>query len=197
VAYAPCGSQHKDAVQVTLEQIDLIKRFIAQYPKLQFVNDSAGKELGQLLKYLYLSQVKKYFVVALIFKSSGFSFFPQNSFRAETKKCSSPEIKQNVLEKQKLVDLQLNISRDVQTLPFHTKKIQSFNSYLQTLEILFTTFLFMSELRVPKKISPWEVNVTRLNKLTSSSGSIGKVEALVKVNYTYLGELLLFLGFVR
>jgi len=43
VAYAPCGSQHKDAVQVTLEQIDLIKRFIGQYPKLQFVNDSVGK----------------------------------------------------------------------------------------------------------------------------------------------------------
>jgi hypothetical protein len=49
VAYAPCGSQHKDAVQVTLEQIDLIKRFISQYPKLQFVNDSQGKELRILL----------------------------------------------------------------------------------------------------------------------------------------------------
>lgn len=43
VAYAPCGSQHKDAVQVTLEQIDLIKRFINQYPNhLKFVNDSTG-----------------------------------------------------------------------------------------------------------------------------------------------------------
>jgi microsomal dipeptidase-like Zn-dependent dipeptidase len=43
VAYAPCGSQHKDAVQVTLEQIDLIKRFISQYPGyMQFVNDSAS-----------------------------------------------------------------------------------------------------------------------------------------------------------
>ena len=46
VAYAPCGSQHKDAVQVTLEQIDLIKRFINQYPNhLRFVNDSAGNHL--------------------------------------------------------------------------------------------------------------------------------------------------------
>ena len=45
VAYAPCGSQHKDAVQVTLEQIDLIKRFINQYPNhLRFVNDSAGSK---------------------------------------------------------------------------------------------------------------------------------------------------------
>ena len=30
-AYAPCGSQHKDAVQITLEQIDLIKRLVEQY----------------------------------------------------------------------------------------------------------------------------------------------------------------------
>ncbi|XP_023321043.1 dipeptidase 1 isoform X2 [Eurytemora carolleeae] len=30
-AYAPCGSQHKDAVQITLEQIDLIKRMVEQY----------------------------------------------------------------------------------------------------------------------------------------------------------------------
>jgi len=30
-AYAPCGSQHKDAVQITLEQIDLIKRLVDQY----------------------------------------------------------------------------------------------------------------------------------------------------------------------
>ncbi len=32
VAYAPCGSQHRDAVQITLEQIDLIKRLVNQYP---------------------------------------------------------------------------------------------------------------------------------------------------------------------
>lgn len=43
VAYAPCGSQHRDAVQVTLEQIDLIKRMINQYPNhLAFVNDSTS-----------------------------------------------------------------------------------------------------------------------------------------------------------
>ena len=45
MAYAPCGSQHKDAVQVTLEQIDLIKRLIGQYPgHLAFVNDSTSKD---------------------------------------------------------------------------------------------------------------------------------------------------------
>merc|ERR1719491_2419235 len=32
VAYAPCGAQHKDAVQVTLEQVDLIKRLVEAYP---------------------------------------------------------------------------------------------------------------------------------------------------------------------
>merc|ERR1719310_677889 len=38
VAYAPCGSQHKDAVQITLEQIDLIKRLVEAYPsKLELV----------------------------------------------------------------------------------------------------------------------------------------------------------------
>ena len=32
-AYAPCGSQHKDAVQITLEQIDLIKRLLTNILK--------------------------------------------------------------------------------------------------------------------------------------------------------------------
>lgn len=45
VAYAPCGSQHKDAVQITLEQIDLIKRFAESYPShLQLVRSSDGKK---------------------------------------------------------------------------------------------------------------------------------------------------------
>ena len=42
-AYAPCGSQHKDAVQITLEQIDLIKRLVDTYPDyLQLVHTSQG-----------------------------------------------------------------------------------------------------------------------------------------------------------
>ena len=49
MAYAPCGSQHKDAVQITLEQIDLIKRFIEQYKdNLQYVTSSEGK-ISQIL----------------------------------------------------------------------------------------------------------------------------------------------------
>ena len=43
VAYAPCGAQHKDAVQVTLEQIDLIKRLVEAYPsQLELVRTADG-----------------------------------------------------------------------------------------------------------------------------------------------------------
>ena len=52
VAYAPCGSQHKDAVQITLEQIDLIKRFIEQYgDTLQYVTSSAGTVQYRTVQY--------------------------------------------------------------------------------------------------------------------------------------------------
>lgn len=38
-AYVPCGAQYLDAVQLTLEQIDVIKRFIDLHPKhLTFVS---------------------------------------------------------------------------------------------------------------------------------------------------------------
>ena len=50
MAYAPCGAQHKDAVQVTLEQIDLIKRLVDTYPnQLELVKTSDGK-LNYLLE---------------------------------------------------------------------------------------------------------------------------------------------------
>jgi len=56
VAYAPCGAQHKDAVQVTLEQIDLIKRFIEAYPKqLQLVKTAQGK----IIFYIRVGYKKK------------------------------------------------------------------------------------------------------------------------------------------
>ncbi|XP_047002424.1 dipeptidase 1-like [Schistocerca americana] len=45
VAYVDCKSQYEDAVEKTLEQIDVIKRFIKQYPKdLQFVKTANGIE---------------------------------------------------------------------------------------------------------------------------------------------------------
>ena len=48
VAYAPCSAQHKDAVQVTLEQIDLIKRLVETYPnQLELVKTSQGKKLQE------------------------------------------------------------------------------------------------------------------------------------------------------
>ena len=41
-----CSSQYKDAVQLFLEQIDVIKRLVTAYPDdLQFVTDAAGKSL--------------------------------------------------------------------------------------------------------------------------------------------------------
>ena len=44
MAYAPCGAQHKDAVQVTLEQIDLIKRLVETYPNhLELVKTADGR----------------------------------------------------------------------------------------------------------------------------------------------------------
>ena len=44
-AYAPCGSQHKDAVQITLEQIDLIKRLVDQYSDhLQLAQTAQGNK---------------------------------------------------------------------------------------------------------------------------------------------------------
>ena len=50
VAYAPCGAQHKDAVQVTLEQIDLIKRLVETYPnQLQLVKTSEGMNIAFII----------------------------------------------------------------------------------------------------------------------------------------------------
>ncbi|XP_067005997.1 dipeptidase 1 [Anabrus simplex] len=43
VAYADCKSQYKDAVEQTLEQIDVIKRLIKMYPNdLQYVDSAEG-----------------------------------------------------------------------------------------------------------------------------------------------------------
>ena len=42
-AYVPCESQHLNAVQLTLEQIDLIKRLIDKYEQhLQFASSAKG-----------------------------------------------------------------------------------------------------------------------------------------------------------
>jgi membrane dipeptidase len=44
-AYVPCESQHLNAVQLTLEQIDLIKRLIDKYEQhLQFASSAKGKK---------------------------------------------------------------------------------------------------------------------------------------------------------
>ena len=58
-AYAPCGSQHKDAVQITLEQIDLIKRLVDLYPDyLQLATTAQGKEIIMLDKQTFKTFLK-------------------------------------------------------------------------------------------------------------------------------------------
>lgn len=43
-AFVPCSSQGKDAVRLTLEQIDLIRRFVDAYPStLQFATSAKGE----------------------------------------------------------------------------------------------------------------------------------------------------------
>ncbi|XP_067005809.2 dipeptidase 1 [Anabrus simplex] len=43
-AYVPCDAQYKDAVQLTLEQINVIRRLIDGYSALQFVTTAEGVE---------------------------------------------------------------------------------------------------------------------------------------------------------
>ncbi|GLH06442.1 Dipeptidase [Gryllus bimaculatus] len=48
-AYVPCESQHLNAVQLTLEQIDLIKRLIDKYQdELQFATSAAEMEVENM-----------------------------------------------------------------------------------------------------------------------------------------------------
>ncbi|MPC57592.1 Dipeptidase 1 [Portunus trituberculatus] len=43
-AYVPCGAQYLNAAQVTLEQIDVLKRLIARYPQhLGYAHSHASK----------------------------------------------------------------------------------------------------------------------------------------------------------
>lgn len=46
VAYVPCTTQHRDAVERTMAQIDVIKRLIKAYPNdLQYATTADGKSL--------------------------------------------------------------------------------------------------------------------------------------------------------
>ncbi|XP_060571272.1 dipeptidase 1-like [Ruditapes philippinarum] len=41
--YVPCGSQYKDAIRLSLEQLDVIKKYVAKYPDtFQFVTTAQG-----------------------------------------------------------------------------------------------------------------------------------------------------------
>lgn len=46
-AYVPCDAQHRDAVQLTFEQIDLIQRLTDKYhPQLTFCTSADGKSIN-------------------------------------------------------------------------------------------------------------------------------------------------------
>lgn len=50
-AYVPCESQHLNAVQLTLEQIDVIKRLIEKYGRYMKFATSATGELSLLSSF--------------------------------------------------------------------------------------------------------------------------------------------------
>lgn len=61
-AYAPCSSQHLDAVQLTLEQIDLIRRLVNLYPQhMALVTTADGKTTHFLSLSLRLIPAHKAF----------------------------------------------------------------------------------------------------------------------------------------
>lgn len=62
MAYAPCSAQGKDAVQLTLEQIDLIKRMVETYPhQLELVKTSEGKGWVCLCSIMFCKKIVKNF----------------------------------------------------------------------------------------------------------------------------------------
>lgn len=60
-AYVPCDSQYKDAVQLTLEQIDVIRRLTEMYsPPLTLCTSSEGKSsLLRLLPHTMSALIEK------------------------------------------------------------------------------------------------------------------------------------------
>ena len=54
VSYVPCESQELNAVQLTIEQIDLIKRLIDKYPNdLRLATSAEGKSSSLLLEFSF------------------------------------------------------------------------------------------------------------------------------------------------
>lgn len=45
-AYVPCQTQDRDALRLTLEQIDLIHRMCASYSELELVTTAKGRQAG-------------------------------------------------------------------------------------------------------------------------------------------------------
>lgn len=45
-AYVPCQTQERDALRLTLEQIDLIHRMCTSYSELELVTSVKGRQTG-------------------------------------------------------------------------------------------------------------------------------------------------------
>lgn len=43
-AYVMCGAQQKDAVRLTLEQVDVLRRMCAEYQELELVTSTQGEQ---------------------------------------------------------------------------------------------------------------------------------------------------------
>lgn len=81
MAYAPCSAQHKDAVQVTLEQIDLIKRLVETYPnQLELVKTSQGKILLEVAEAnsRFLLNTPTFFLMVFLLACVGLSHELEN-----------------------------------------------------------------------------------------------------------------------
>lgn len=55
-AYVLCSAQNKDAVRLTLEQIDVIKRMCSEYEELEFVTTSQG-DTSFVIKKCFIKEV--------------------------------------------------------------------------------------------------------------------------------------------
>lgn len=54
--YVPCSSQYKDAIRLSLEQLDVIRKYVAKYPStFQFVTTAQGKTYFRTNTYIMKS----------------------------------------------------------------------------------------------------------------------------------------------
>ncbi|NXE20472.1 DPEP2 Dipeptidase, partial [Ardeotis kori] len=69
--YVLCSAQNKDAVRLTLEQIDVVKRMCSSYKELEFVTTSQGDALS--CKRIFLNEIAGCMIACLIGIEGGHS----------------------------------------------------------------------------------------------------------------------------